>query len=229
MFPPVLTTEEVGAGPHAQGQRMTHPGHTGHALKFGTEGGHSARAHPFMTKGKTGLVGWLVTRGSSYWSKKSKLLGHVRRVVLILVSSVARPPPTTLGNPSGGSFGMLAMVEVETKEDEEEEEEVVVVIVVVVVMVVVVWRRTRLCTGRKRERVEGTSAVHRRSLVQDFYPAELRRNLWMPFPYPQDTNSTLPTRLLSLYRSYITRTNNGCPKSNVSDQPNVLSFTFSLP
>lgn len=60
--------------------------------------------------------------------------------------------------------------------------------------------------------VEGTSAVYRRSLVQDFYPAELRRNLWMPFPYPQDTNSTLPTRLLSFYRSYIPR-RNGCLQS----------------
>lgn len=60
--------------------------------------------------------------------------------------------------------------------------------------------------------MEGTSAVYRRSLVQDFYPAELRRNLWMPFPYPQDTNSTLPTRLLSFYRSYIPR-RNGCPQS----------------
>ncbi|KAI4472366.1 hypothetical protein M0802_016896 [Mischocyttarus mexicanus] len=73
MFPPVLTTEEVGAGPHAQGQRMTHPGHTGHALKFGAEGGHSARAHPFMTKGKTGMVGWLLVdhptgqRSPNYW------------------------------------------------------------------------------------------------------------------------------------------------------------------
>lgn len=66
--------------------------------------------------------------------------------------------------------------------------------------------------GRKKKRMEGTSAVYRRSLVQDFYPAELRRNLWMPFPYPQDTNSTLPTRLLSFYRSYIPR-RNGCSQS----------------
>lgn len=66
--------------------------------------------------------------------------------------------------------------------------------------------------GGERRWVEGTSAVYRRSLVQDFYPAELRRNLWMPFPYPQDTNSTLPTRLLSFYRSYIPR-RNGCPQS----------------
>lgn len=65
---------------------------------------------------------------------------------------------------------------------------------------------------RRREREEGTSTLYRRSLVQDFYPAELRRNLWMPFPYPQDTNSTLPTRLLSFYRSYIPR-RNGCPQS----------------
>lgn len=64
----------------------------------------------------------------------------------------------------------------------------------------------------ERRWVEGTSAVYRRSLVQDFYPAELRRNLWMPFPYPQDTNSTLPTRLLSFYRSYIPR-RNGCPQN----------------
>ena len=35
----------------------------------------------------------------------------------------------------------------------------------------------------------------------------------MPFPYPQDTNSTLPTRLLSFYRSYIPR-RNGCPESS---------------
>lgn len=64
----------------------------------------------------------------------------------------------------------------------------------------------------RRKRAEETSTVYRRSLVQDFYPAELRRNLWMPFPYPQDTNSTLPTRLLSFYRSYIPR-RNGCPQS----------------
>ena len=35
----------------------------------------------------------------------------------------------------------------------------------------------------------------------------------MPFPYPQDTNSTLPTRLLFFYRSYIPR-RNGCPESS---------------
>lgn len=64
----------------------------------------------------------------------------------------------------------------------------------------------------EEEKSGRTSTVYRRSLVQDFYPAELRRNLWMPFPYPQDTNSTLPTRLLSFYRSYIPR-RNGCPQS----------------
>lgn len=73
---------------------------------------------------------------------------------------------------------------------------------------------SRRVKGREEGKgwLEETSAVHRRSLVQDFYPAELRRNLWMPFPYPQDTNSTLPTRLLSFYRSYIPR-RNGCPRS----------------
>lgn len=75
-------------------------------------------------------------------------------------------------------------------------------------------KRKRRKRRKRKGRLEETSAVHRRSLVQDFYPAELRRNLWMPFPYPQDTNSTLPTRLLSFYRSYIPRDENGCPRSS---------------
>nr|KAF7409158.1 hypothetical protein H0235_014010 [Vespula pensylvanica] len=81
MFPPVLTTEEVGAGPHAQGQRMTQLGHSGHALKFGAKGDTSTRPSFYR---QTKKRDWLLVPGSSYWSKKSKLSGHVRRVVLIL-------------------------------------------------------------------------------------------------------------------------------------------------
>lgn len=87
---------------------------------------------------------------------------------------------------------------------------------------------SRRVKGREEGKgwLEETSAVHRRSLVQDFYPAELRRNLWMPFPYPQDTNSTLPTRLLSFYRSYIPR-RNGCPRS-ISTSSSTSSSSRSL-
>lgn len=87
---------------------------------------------------------------------------------------------------------------------------------------------SRRVKGREEGKgwLEETSAVHRRSLVQDFYPAELRRNLWMPFPYPQDTNSTLPTRLLSFYRSYIPW-RNGCPRS-ISTSSSTSSSSRSL-